>query len=85
MLWVLSLQILVGKKIIKENQIDEICFAGITVCLPSPAFCMKEVAKHISDRDNAVRNAALNCVVQAYYIVGDKVFKLVGQVRLEQN
>lgn len=53
---------------------------GVTVCLPSPASCLKEVAKQISDRDNAVRNAALNCVVQAYYLVGDKVFKMVGQV-----
>lgn len=55
-------------------------FLGINVCLPSPAACLKEVAKQISDRDNAVRNAALNCVVQAYYIVGDKVYKMVGQV-----
>lgn len=55
-------------------------FLGINVCLPSPAACLKEVAKQISDRDNAVRNAALNCVVQAYYIVGEKVYKMVGQV-----
>lgn len=54
--------------------------SGINVCLPSPTACLKEVAKQISDRDNAVRNAALNCVVQAYYIVGDKVYKMVGQV-----
>lgn len=53
---------------------------GITVCLPSPAPCLKEIAKQISDRDNAVRNAALNCAVQAYYIIGDKIFKMVGQV-----
>lgn len=53
---------------------------GISVCLPSPGACLKEVAKQISDRDNSVRNAALNCVVQAYYIVGDKVFKMVGQI-----
>ncbi|KRT82537.1 HEAT domain-containing protein [Oryctes borbonicus] len=53
---------------------------GITVCLPSPTACLKEVAKQISDRDNAVRNAALNCVVQAYYIVGEKVYKMVGQI-----
>lgn len=53
---------------------------GINVCLPSPGACLKEVAKQISDRDNAVRSAALNCIVQAYFIVGDKVFKMVGQV-----
>lgn len=54
--------------------------AGITICVPSPAACLKEVAKQISDRDNSVRNAALNCVVQAYLIVGEKVFKMVGNV-----
>lgn len=53
---------------------------GLNVCLPSPASCLKEVAKQISDRDNSVRQAALNCVVQAYYEVGDKVYKMVGQV-----
>lgn len=57
-------------------------FVGITVCMPTPAACLKEVAKQISDRDNSVRNAALNCVVQAYNIVGDKVYKLVGNVRV---
>lgn len=53
---------------------------GITVCLPSPSACLKEVAKQISDRDNSVRNAALNCVVEAYNIVGEKVYKMVGNV-----
>ncbi|KAK9876516.1 hypothetical protein WA026_013890 [Henosepilachna vigintioctopunctata] len=53
---------------------------GITICFPSPTACLKEVAKHISDRDNSVRSAALNCVVQAYLIVGEKVFKMVGNI-----
>ncbi|XP_017785300.1 PREDICTED: cytoskeleton-associated protein 5 [Nicrophorus vespilloides] len=53
---------------------------GISVCLPSPAACLKEIAKQISDRDNSVRNAALNFAVQAYYIVGDKVYKMVGNI-----
>lgn len=53
---------------------------GTTICQPSPAACLKEVAKQISDRDNSVRNAALNCVVQAYNIVGEKVYKMVGNV-----
>ncbi|CAH0561278.1 unnamed protein product [Brassicogethes aeneus] len=44
------------------------------------AACLKEVAKQISDRDNSVRNAALNCVVQAYFIVGEKVYKMVGNI-----
>lgn len=50
--------------------------------MPTPAACLKEVAKQISDRDNSVRNAALNCVLQAYNIVGDKVYKLVGNVSI---
>ncbi|XP_056629748.1 protein mini spindles isoform X2 [Diorhabda sublineata] len=53
---------------------------GITVCMPTPAACLKEVAKQISDRDNSVRSAALNCVLQAYNIVGEKVYKLVGNI-----
>ncbi|PRD24913.1 UNVERIFIED_CONTAM: Cytoskeleton-associated protein 5 [Trichonephila clavipes] len=53
---------------------------GLTVCQPSPAVALKEIAKQISDRDNSVRNAALNCVVQAYFIEGEKVYKFVGQL-----
>lgn len=53
---------------------------GVGVCLPSPGACLREVAKQISDRDNAVRNAALNCVVQAYFVVDEKIFKMVGQI-----
>ncbi|ENN73053.1 hypothetical protein YQE_10323, partial [Dendroctonus ponderosae] len=34
----------------------------------------------ISDRDNSVRNAALNCVVQVFNIVGEKVYKMVGNI-----
>ncbi|CAN7938636.1 unnamed protein product, partial [Ixodes hexagonus] len=48
---------------------------GMSVCDPSPAVALKEVAKHISDRDNAVRNAALNCVVQAYFHEDERVYK----------
>ncbi|KAF7272697.1 hypothetical protein GWI33_014546, partial [Rhynchophorus ferrugineus] len=53
---------------------------SITVCQPTPAACLKEIAKQISDRDNSVRNAALNCAVQAYNIVGEKVYKMVGNI-----
>lgn len=53
---------------------------GLSVCQPSPQVALREIAKQISDRDNSVRNAALNCVVQAYYIEGEKVFKTVGQL-----
>lgn len=53
---------------------------GLTVCQPTPAAALKEIAKQISDRDNAVRNAALNCVVVAYFIAGDRVRQMIGQV-----
>ncbi|KAK2583775.1 hypothetical protein KPH14_009682 [Odynerus spinipes] len=53
---------------------------GVCVCQPSPAAALKEVAKQIADRDNSVRNAALNCIVQAYFLEGEKITKLVGQI-----
>ncbi|UYV60269.1 msps [Cordylochernes scorpioides] len=53
---------------------------GMSVCQPSPAVAFKEIAKQIADRDNTVRNAALNCAVQAYFLEGEKVYKLVGQL-----
>lgn len=53
---------------------------GISVCQPSPSMALKEVAKQIADRDNSVRNAALNCIVQAYFLEGEKVFKFIGQI-----
>ncbi|ETN59361.1 microtubule associated protein xmap215 [Anopheles darlingi] len=53
---------------------------GLTVCQPSQPIALKEIARHISDRDNAVRNAALNAVVQAYFLAGEKIYKLVGQL-----
>lgn len=58
---------------------------GITVCQPSPSVALKEVAKQIADRDNAVRNAALNCIVHAYCQEGEKVYKLIGQVFCARN
>lgn len=53
---------------------------GITVCQPTPQAALKEIAKNISDRDNSVRNAALNTVVQAYFLAGDKIYKYIGQI-----
>lgn len=53
---------------------------GMGACQPSAQIALKEIAKHIADRDNSVRSAALNCVVQAYFLVEDKVYKLIGQL-----
>lgn len=52
----------------------------IAICQPTPQVALKEIARHISDRDNSVRNAALNCVTQAYFITGEKIYKLIGQM-----
>ena len=52
---------------------------GMEVCVPNPKI-LKEVAAQISDRDNGVRSAALNCIVAAYNIVGEGVYKLIGRV-----
>lgn len=51
---------------------------GISVCQPSPAHAMKLISQQISDRDNGVRNAALNTMVTAYMILNDKLFNLTG-------
>ena len=42
---------------------------GSGVLQPSVAGCLKDIAKHISDRDNSVRNAALNCITETYFQV----------------
>nr|XP_029730106.1 protein mini spindles-like isoform X4 [Aedes albopictus] len=64
--------------------LDELGFLietyGLSVCQPTQQAALKEIAKHISDRDNSVRNAALNAVVQAYFLAGEKVYKLIGQL-----
>ncbi|KAK0165415.1 hypothetical protein PV328_003929 [Microctonus aethiopoides] len=53
---------------------------GVSVCQPSPSAALREVAKQIADRDNSVRNAALNCIVQVYFLEGDRVNKLIGNI-----
>lgn len=55
---------------------------GVSVCQPSPSAALREIAKQIADRDNSVRNAALNCIVQAHFLEGEKVYKLIGQVNI---
>jgi len=59
------------------NLIEEF---GMTVCQPSPSGALKEISKQISDRDHSVRSAALNTIVKAWFIEGDKVYKLIGQI-----
>ncbi|NXY42903.1 CKAP5 protein, partial [Ceuthmochares aereus] len=53
---------------------------GMNVCQPTPGKALKEMATHIGDRDNTVRNAALNTIVTVYNVHGDQVFKLIGSL-----
>lgn len=53
---------------------------GSTVMSSSGNGALKELARHIGDRDNAVRSAALNCVTSAYFLEGEKVYKMIGQI-----
>ncbi|XP_054291046.1 protein mini spindles-like isoform X1 [Macrosteles quadrilineatus] len=52
---------------------------GLSACVPSASVALKEIAKQISDRDNSVRSAALNCIVTAYYY-DERALKMVGHI-----
>lgn len=58
---------------------------GIVVCGQPPSTSLKAIAQNIGDRDNSVRNAALNAIVAAYMHVGDRVYKLVGAVSVSKH
>ncbi|KAI9347159.1 hypothetical protein DFJ73DRAFT_836828 [Zopfochytrium polystomum] len=54
---------------------------GLTVCGPSNGSkTFPIIAAQISDSDAKVRNAALGAISQAYVLVGDAVYKLVGRL-----
>uniref|UniRef100_A0A8C8GYV5 TOG domain-containing protein n=1 Tax=Oncorhynchus tshawytscha TaxID=74940 RepID=A0A8C8GYV5_ONCTS len=55
-------------------------FYGMSVCQPTAAKSLKEIAIHIGDRDTSVRNTALNTVVTVYNVCGEQVYKLIGHV-----
>ena len=57
-----------------------ISLVGVSVCQPTPAKALKEIAVHIGDRDTLVRNAALNTIVAVYNMVGEQIYKLIGNV-----
>lgn len=54
---------------------------GINICQPTPAQALKTIAGNIGDKDNGVRNAALNTTVVAYMILQDKLFKFISVSR----
>jgi len=57
----------------RSECLDELCFlvcsSGSSVLQPQVSQNVKEIAKQIADRDNGVRNAALNCVAEIYFQV----------------
>ena len=55
-------------------------FYGMSVCQPTAAKSLKEIAVHIGDRDTSVRNTALNTVVTVYNVCGEQVYTLIGHV-----
>ena len=53
---------------------------GMSVCQYGPAKALKAIAAQIADRDNGVRSAALDCVVEVYNHLGEDVYKLIGAI-----
>ena len=53
---------------------------GMSVCQPTPQKTIPLIAAQITDRDNAVRSAALNAMVVVYGNAGDGVYKFTNQV-----
>lgn len=58
---------------------------GINICQPTPAQALKIIASNIADRDNGVRNAALNSTVVAYMILQDNLFKYIQLKEKDQS
>lgn len=53
---------------------------GMLVCQPTPQKTVPLIAAQITDRDNAVRSAALNAMVVVYCNTGDGVYKFTSQL-----
>ncbi|KAH9494766.1 Cytoskeleton associated protein 5 [Bulinus truncatus] len=53
---------------------------GINVCQPTPGQALKTIAGQIGDRDNGVRNAALNTIVIAYGLINENIYKFIGNL-----
>ena len=71
--------------------LNELCVLltkyGMEICEPTQAKALATIAKQIGHRDKGVRSAALNTIVEAYNIVGEEIFILIGEVcvRLKWN
>lgn len=54
---------------------------GLNVCQPSIPVAIKLIAQQIGDRDSGVRSAALNALLSAYAVIGEQIWKVIGDVR----
>ncbi|XP_033245413.1 protein mini spindles isoform X4 [Drosophila miranda] len=61
--------------------LDELTFLvesyGVGICSNAS---IKDISRQISDRDNSVRNAALNCMVQVFFLTGEKLYKQLNHL-----
>uniref|UniRef100_A0A0M3HK96 CLASP_N domain-containing protein n=1 Tax=Ascaris lumbricoides TaxID=6252 RepID=A0A0M3HK96_ASCLU len=58
----------------------EVLVTGVLEFLYTYMPSLKQIAACIGDRDNNVRNAAINAVVVAWKEEGDRVFQLIGKM-----
>ena len=56
--------------------------AGMDILGPPKQQSLKEIAAHISDKDQTVRSAAMNCLVEVHKLIGDDVYspKKIGRL-----
>uniref|UniRef100_A0A3Q0KG40 Putative microtubule associated protein xmap215 n=1 Tax=Schistosoma mansoni TaxID=6183 RepID=A0A3Q0KG40_SCHMA len=53
---------------------------GLNVCQPSIPIAIKLIAQQIGDRDSGVRSAALNALLSAYAVIGEQIWKVIGDI-----
>ncbi|CAH8452669.1 unnamed protein product [Schistosoma rodhaini] len=53
---------------------------GLNVCQPSIPIAIKLIAQQIGDRDSGVRSAALNALLSAYSVIGEQIWKVIGDI-----
>lgn len=71
---------LVLRTSVMHTQMHAVSFLAImlnVICLQQS---LKQIAACIDDRDNNVRNAAINAIVVAWKEEGDRVFQLIGKM-----
>ncbi|EDV29465.1 uncharacterized protein TRIADDRAFT_51833 [Trichoplax adhaerens] len=53
---------------------------GINICQPSPQKAIANIAEYSNDRDNSVRTAALNVLVECYALIGNDIYKFTNNI-----